>query len=248
LIHLDGEYSNAELWPAFSRQARTGVIVYELVLGPHQLLRRFDTDFVNLTRIAECLGAAPSLLGPDLPGRELVEGCSSILGIWVPLNYAQKFVRSHSLVPDLLKEFLSNTLYEDFPCSIRNLYRSQDYLRSLDQLGPPFRSMVERQPSLSPDDTTGRTELDTPGPPFSEGVTLDTPLSVREEEIFHTLCACPDWDVSPPGPVTEPKPEKRPRTVERPPRTIKTPPLRRSRRVAEALASRPRVRLGKNRT
>jgi len=233
-----------------------GVIVYELVLGPHQLLRRFDTDFVNLKRIAEYLGAPPPSLGPDLPGRELVEGCSPILGIWVPLNYAQRFVQSQSLVPDLLDEFLSNTLYEDFPCSIRSLYRSHDHLRSLEQLGPPFRSMVERQPSLSIDDTTGQTGMDVlvpPFPAFSEGAVLDAPLSVREEEIFHTLCACPDWDVPLSGLAVGPKPEKRKiegkrlRAVERPTRTSKTPPLRRSRRVAEALASRPRARIGKKR-
>ncbi|KAF9653148.1 hypothetical protein BDM02DRAFT_2168189 [Thelephora ganbajun] len=230
-----------------------GVIVYELVLGPHQLLRRFDTDFVNLTRIAECLGASPSSFGPDLPRRELVEGCPSILGIWAPLNCAREFMHTQSLVPDVLEAFLSNTLYEDFPCSIRNLYRSYDHLRSLQQLGPPFRSMVEHQPSLSIDDTTGQTEIDTLVLPFSEGTTLDTPLSVREEEIFQTLCACPDWDVPSPSPVAEPKPEKRkidekrPSATQRPSRTTKVPALRRSKRVAEALASRPRTRLGKNR-
>ena len=226
--------------------------MYELVLGPHQLLRRFDTDFVNLTRIAECLETSPSLPGPDLPGRDLVEGCPSILGIWVPLRYAQEFVQSQSPVPDILKTFLSNTLYEDFPSSIRNLYRSHDYLRSLQQLGPPFRSMVERQPSLSIDGTARQTEMDTFVPPFPEGTALDTPLSVREEEIFQTLCACPDWDVPSPSPATESKPEKRktekrPRTAERPSCATKALPLRRSRRVAESLASRPRTRVGKNR-
>jgi len=218
--------------------------VYELVLGPHQLLRRFDTDFVNLTRIAGCLGASP---WPDLPGRDLVEGCSSILGIWVPLNCAQEFVQTQSLVPDTLKAFLSNTLYEDFPSSIRNLYRSHDHLRSLQQLGPPFRSMVERQSSSSIDDTARQTEMGTLVPQFPEGTTLDTPLSVREEEIFQTLCACPDWDAPSPSLVVEPKLEKRKAEEKRPPRTAKGPPLRRSRRVAESLASRPRMRLGKNR-
>ena len=182
-----------------------------------------------------------------------MEGCSSILGTWVPLDHAQEFVQSQSLVPDSLKAFLSNSLYEDFPSSIRNLYRSHDYLRSLQQLGPPFRSMVGRQRSLSIDDTTGQTEIDTLVPPFSQGAALDTPLSVKEEEIFQTLCACPDWDVPLPSPVPGPKPEKR--NIEgkrspagqRPSRTTKAPPLRRSRRVAEALASRPRTRLGKNR-
>lgn len=224
-----------------------GVIVYELVLGPHQLLRRFDTDFVNVTRVAECLGVPPSF-GPEVPRRELVEGCPPILGIWVPLNHAQELVRKQALVPDALKAFLSNTLYEDFPSSIRNLHRSHEYLRSLQQLGPPFRSMVERQPSLSIGDTTAQTTL-----PSHEGATLDTPLSVREEEIFQTLCACPDWDAPSPGPVADPKPkerqagEKRAPVVQRPSRTTKTPPLRRSKRVAEALASRPRTRVGKNR-
>jgi hypothetical protein len=182
-----------------------------------------------------------------------VEGCPSILGIWVPLNYAQEFVQDQALVPDVLKAFLSNTLYEDFPSSIRNLYSSHEYLRSLRQLGPPFRSMVERQPSLPIDDTSVQMETDVLVLPFSEGVTLDTPLSVREEEIFQTLCTCPDWDVPSPSPATEQKPkgwqteEKLPPIVQRPSRTTKVPPLRRSRRVAEALASRPRKRLGKNR-
>ena len=181
-----------------------------------------------------------------------MEGCSSILGIWVPLNHAQKFLRSQSLVPDLLTAFLSNTLHEDFPSSIRNLYRSHAYLRSLQQLGPPFRSMVEHRLSLSIDDTTGQTEVGALVSPFPEGTTLDTPLSVREEEIFQTLCACPDWDVPSPGPVTESKSEKRrveerrPPVTQRPSRMTKSPPLRRSRRVAERVAS-SRTRLGKNR-
>jgi hypothetical protein len=108
--------------------------------------------------------------------------------------------------------------------------------------------MVERQPSLSIGDTTAQTAF-----PSHEGATLDAPLSVREEEIFQTLCACPDWDAPSPGPVADPKPkerqagEKRAPVVQRPSRTTKTPPLRRSKRVAEALASRPRTRVGKNR-
>ena len=184
--------------------------------------------------------------------REVVEGCSSILGIWVPLNQAQKFLQSWSLVPDLLTAFLSNTLYEDFPSSIRNLHRSHAYLRSLHQLGPPFRSMVERQFSLSINDTTGQAEADALVPPFPGGTTLDTPLSTKEEEIFQTLCACPDWDVPLPSPVAEPKPEKRkvderrPPVTQRPSRATKAPPLRRSRRVAERVAS-SRTRLGRNR-
>ena len=182
-----------------------------------------------------------------------MDGCSSILGIWVPLNHARELLQNQSSVPDLLKAFLSNTLHENFPSSIRNLYRSHDYLRSLQQLGPPFRSMVERRPLLLIDDTTGQTEIDTLVPPFPEGATLDTPLSVKEEEIFQTLCAYPDWDVPSPSPVAKPKSEKRktegkrPPAAQRPSRTTKVPPLRRSRRVAEALASRPRTRLGKNR-
>ena len=182
-----------------------------------------------------------------------MEGCPSILGIWAPLNHAQRFVQSQPLIPDLLMGFLSNTLYEDFPSSIRNLYRSHAYLRSLQQLGPPFRSMVERRLSLSIDDTTGQTGVITLVPPFSEGTTVDTPLSVKEEEIFQTLCAYSDWDVTSPSPIAEPKPEKRKVeekrsfVAQRPSRTTKTPPLRRSRRVAEALASRCRTRLGKSR-
>lgn len=222
------------------------------MLGPHQLFRRFDTDFVNLTRVAECLEAPPSF-GPDAPGRELVEGCPSILGIWVPLNHAQEFVQNQEFVPDALKAFLSNTLHEDFPSSIRNLFRSHEYLRSLRRLGPPFRSMVERQLSLSIDDTTVRAETDTLVPPFPEGIALDTPLSVKEEEIFQTLCTCLEWDVLSPSPATEPGPkrrqteERRPPVVQRPSHTARSAPLRRSKRVADALASRPRTRLDKNR-
>ena len=227
--------------------------MYELVLGLHQLLRRFDTDFVNLTRIAESLGASPPSLDQDLTGRDLVEGCASIFGIWVPLSCAQEYVRTQLFVPSELEAFLSNTLYEDFPSSIRNLYRSHDHVRSLRQLGPPFRSMVERQHSLSIDDTTGKADMDILIPPFSDGTTLNAPLSVKEAEIFQTLCACPDWDAPSPSPATDLKPEKqqaegkRPRTAERPSRAADAPPLRRSRRVAESLASRPRTRLGKNR-
>lgn len=180
-----------------------------------------------------------------------MDGCPSILGIWVPLSYAQNFVQAQSSVPDLLTGFLSNSLHEAFPSSIQNLYRSHAYLRSLQQLGPPFRSMVERRLSLSIEDATEQTKGGAVLSPLFGGSTLDTPLSVKEEEIFQTLCAYSDWDVPSPSPVAEQKPEKR-RAEKRPPvvprssRTTKVPPLRRSRRVAEALASRCRTR--KNRT
>ena len=162
-------------------------------------------------------------------------------------------MQNQALVPDVLKAFLSNALYEDFPSSIRNLYRSHEYLRSLRQLGPPFRSMFERQPSFSVDDISLQTETDALVPSFSEGDTLGTPLSIKEEEIFQTLCTCPDWDVPSPSPATDPRPkrrqteERRPTAVQRPCRSTKAPPLRRSKRVAEALTSRTRTRLGKNR-
>lgn len=180
-----------------------------------------------------------------------MEGCPSILGTWVPLNYAQKFLQAQSPVPDLLTGFLSNALYEDFPSSIQNLYRSHAYLRSLQQLGPPFRSMVERRLSLSIEDATEQTKGDAVLPPLFDGSSLDTPLSVKEEEIFQTLCACPDWDDPLPSPVAEQKlekrkVEKRPPVVPRSSRANKVPPLRRSRRVADALALRCRTR--KNRT
>lgn len=182
-----------------------------------------------------------------------MEGCPSILGVWVPLNYAQEFVQNQTVVPDVLNAFLSNTLHEDFPCSIRNLHRSHEYLRSLQQLGPPFRSMVERQPCLSTGDPTVQIEIGTPVPPVSEGGTLDTPLSMKEEEIFQALCAYPDWETPSPGSTPEPNSKKRHAeerptpAVQRSSRTIEVSPLRRSKRVAEALASRPRKRSGKNR-
>lgn len=180
-----------------------------------------------------------------------MEGCPPILGIWVPLGHVQEFVQNQAPVPDVLKAFLTTTLYVDFPSSIRSLYRSHEHLRSLRQLGPPFRSMVERQPSLSIDDTTAQTEINSLSPSFHGGATLDTPLSVREEEIFQTLCACPDWDV--PSPSPEPKlkarqgEEKRIPAAQRPSRMTKSPPLRRSKRVADALASRPRARISRSR-
>jgi hypothetical protein len=183
-----------------------------------------------------------------------VEGYSSILGTWVPLNDAREFVQTRAFVPDALKAFLSTSLYEDFPSSIHNLYRSHEHLRSLQQLGPPFRSMVERQPSSSIDDTIAQTENDALVPSFPGGAALDTPLSVKEKEIFQTLCACPDWDIPSPSPALELKPkswqveERRTPVPQRQPRTTKGSPLRRSKRVAEALASRPRARIGKNRT
>jgi hypothetical protein len=240
------------------------------------LLRRLDTDFVNLSRIAEYLGQPKASLESVSPVKDVAKGCPLILGKWVPLEKARNFVSGCSLMQNVLDIFLSGNLFEQFPPCVQVMHRTHQQLRSHCQFGPPFQSMVE-DPHPQPwmDDTLeinthwervhwdddhlisvhpslGTQSMEIPLPALEERSVPEAPLSPTEQEIFRSFCGSPEWDTPSPTVMevasnSEKENEEIRPVEERTPRGGYTRTLRRSKRVADAMASRSRTRSGKTR-
>ncbi|KAJ6623446.1 hypothetical protein B0H10DRAFT_1943870 [Mycena sp. CBHHK59/15] len=228
--------------PAISATQIEGISVYQMTLGTFTLLRRLDTDFVNLSPIVSYSGAPIPVLS-TIPNATLISrGSPAVAGTWVPLSAAQAYLRDHPLPDKLLDVFLSDTLFERFPSALQDFHRSSGAGRTLNQFGPHFGSTLQatqlcsqREPSAMPDissilgPSTTPAELDT--------ASADQPLNSTEQEMFQELCVTTDWDkdgsLSPlsPGP-DELKPEFGPDPV---PEGRSGRPLRRSKRVADAI-------------
>jgi hypothetical protein len=240
-----------------------------MTLGSMPLLRRIDTDFVNLSPIIHYLDI-PSPPLNAIPNATVISNSSHIVtGIWVPLATAQSFVKVRPLPSGLLDTFLSDSLFERFPPALQDFHRSNTPGR-LNKFGPHFKSTLEQRhlsqltiPTEAPLsersswdkepvsvwDTVDHLLLIQPPaglthvldlPSTDVAATVETPLSATEQEIFRTLCAMPDWDKE-----TSPTDE----TVDNPPPNEITEksmicerPLRRSKRVANAVAARTRTR------
>ena len=289
----------------------TGISVYQMTLGSSLLLRRLDTDFVNISPIATHLGIPPPSPTLILNAVVITKGSPAVVGTWVPLSSAQTFVREHPLPGGLLDVFLSDTLFERFPPALQDFHRTNAPGRLLNQFGPHFSStLIEAQrqqlalrtdfssaekKSLplqqQPQQQWGRepvSEWDVQedlslrpiapttvvGGPFPFALMLmngagtnvvETPLSATEQEMFHVLCAMPEWEKekenSPPlssieddslviDVVKECEDSSSKKAIDvcydgnsssRPPhpqqRSGANPPLRRSKRVANAAAA-----------
>lgn len=268
------------------------ISVYQMMLGPFLLLRRIDTDFVNLSPIVAYSGAPHPILSA-IPNATVITKGSPIVsgGTWVPLSAAQAYVRDHPLPGGLLDVFLSDLLFERFPSALQDFHRSNAQGRFLNQFGRPFGSTLQasllsvQTDTVAPQHHQGNpqgawdplhgwvhrdsTVLPASGP-FALGAMAvidkhheekETPLSATEQQLFHELCVIPDdstaqFDgedarsyspMSPLSPVPSDLPElplvpsedilSASPGVEHPGR-----PLRRSRRVADALAAQGQTR------
>jgi hypothetical protein len=133
----------------------TEISVYQMPLGPYLLLRRIDTDFVNLTPIVEWCGKGrgyPVL--STIPNAVVVWrgwGSDKVCGVWVPLEVAQSYVKDLNTcltnavgaeVTQGLDVFLSNELVERFPSALKDFHRTNSSGRMLKQFGRWFESMV----------------------------------------------------------------------------------------------------------
>ena len=177
-----------------------------MMLGAFQLLRRIDTDFVNLSPIA-AYSAAP-LHPSTIPNATVVtKGSPEVCGTWVPLAAAQAYVREHisGKAAQGLEVFLSETLVERFPPALQDFHRSA-VVRGLNQFGRHFNSTLQAA------DWEVQTEGGaSPAPYHQQAVSalassymmglgtvpekvVDVPLSATEQELFHELCVIPDWD------------------------------------------------------
>ncbi|KAI0361914.1 hypothetical protein OH77DRAFT_3602 [Trametes cingulata] len=253
--------------PAISATQFEGVPVYQMTLGSSTLFRRIDTDFVNISPIAQHFG----IVCPSVPTAVIVTGGSpGVCGTWVPLDVAHSIAKGESI----LETFLSDGLRSLFPASLNLLHPPPvDQKPSRAGYGHQFKSASEaRRRSM----TSHRLELPprefevswedhlSTHPPFilatsaidghrpvaEEPPPVVEALSPTEEEMFHVLCADPEWDAVTPAPTEERPPDVADAAVMPVPPTntaevAQEPPLRRSKRVANAVTTRSRTRSSK---
>lgn len=144
--------------------------VFQMMLGPFQLLRRIDSDFVNLSPIiaysgtagvaTPSAGANPTHESNSSGSRSsppssswnvvtnatvITSGSPEICGTWVTLAAAQAYVHDHlerENARSALEVFLSDTLVERFPSALQDFHRVNAGLRALNQFGKHFASTL----------------------------------------------------------------------------------------------------------
>ncbi|KAG2157018.1 hypothetical protein DEU56DRAFT_721999 [Suillus clintonianus] len=135
--------------PPVSATQVEGIPVYQttLPLRPplahttRTLLRRLDTDFVNLTPLLAAFSPCalpalpPSAVRFDHPN-------SAVAGIWVSLDCAREFLRTRAQSDETLRTsvevFLSDELVMRFPSALRDFWRASKPGRMLGQFGVCF--------------------------------------------------------------------------------------------------------------
>ncbi|KAF8964659.1 hypothetical protein BDZ97DRAFT_1904331 [Flammula alnicola] len=137
--------------PAISATQIEDISVYQMMLGAFQLLRRIDTDFVNLSPILAIAGMAlsASMIPPN--AMVVTKGSPEVSGTWVPLAAAQAYVQEH-LTGDgkfadgemeALQVFLSDKLVELFPPALQDFHRTIPTRGLLNQFGRHFASTLQ---------------------------------------------------------------------------------------------------------
>ncbi|KAF4608738.1 hypothetical protein EYR40_001085 [Pleurotus pulmonarius] len=220
--------------PTVSATQVEGISVYQTVIGSRRLLRRIDTDFVNISPVAAYVGAS---IPSTSTAVQVAKGSAAVSGTWVPLNVAQSYLQSclapasklssaeRMTLQGLLDIFLSDVLFERFPTALQDFHRSSTPGRLLQQFGPHFQSTTV--PSIA-EQQQGWDALHQPhhhhhlyeaitlapslswAPRGSRGFDLadqsveDTQLSPSEQEIFQAICANPDWEQDAPSVEMEP--------------------------------------------
>ena len=239
----------------------SGVAVYQMTVGSTMFLRRMDTHFVNLSSITQHLdGSCPS--APNAV--TITAGSPPICGTWVPLSVAQEVAGSEPT----FKVFLSDELHLLFPDDVNALctehrepphlvfghqFKSASDARRLSMAShrlelPPREFEVSWEDHLSthPPFILATAAIDGHRPATEEvPAPVETPLSPTEEEMFHVLCAAPEWDCPPqkaPEMVEDAEDEATASARAEASETAQERPLRRSKRVANAVATRSRTR------
>ncbi|KAG6821174.1 hypothetical protein H0H93_005394 [Arthromyces matolae] len=227
--------------PAISATSIEGISVYQMMLGPFQLLRRIDTDFVNLSTIVAYSGGSWPVLSTITNAVVVNKGSVVVSGTWVPLSAAQAYVRDHHQNPlhqNPLHTFLSDKLYERFPPALQDFHRSSTQNRMLEHFGPHFSSTVQAtqlcgsgpEPVSSLPISISSPSEPTSSSAFALSLSLATaasqehnknnfsgeqsslaelPLSPSEQEMFHELCGVPEWDKENTPPSSPAAPEQR---------------------------------------
>jgi hypothetical protein len=254
-----------ELGPS-THPLHLGIPVYQMMLGSFSLLRRIDTDFVNLSPIVAYSGASFPVLSTIPSATVVTKGSPTVSGTWVPLSTAQGYVRDHPVEGGRLSIFLSDVLFERFPTALQDFHRSSTPGRLLNHFGPPFGSTLQATQLFVHTDASWNGWIQEepqsiPARPPSSSEKhceeADIPLSATEQEMFHVLCDSPDWDKeNMPSPRMMSMDEKVASTEHEVETALehtitnvadvrsdrRERPLRRSKRVADALAAQSRVR------
>lgn len=222
--------------------------MYQMPAGSHTLLRRVDTDFVNLNTIAAHAGT-PLPVWSTIPNATTVTaGSSWVLGTWVSLPAAQVYVHDHCPSGTSLDVFLSDRLHEHFP-SLLQAHRQTTlpHPHAL-HFGAPFGLALHSHlqsdvasilPSPSvPSSCDGSFDF-VPEVNVSSGSRSveDFPLSPSEQEMFHALC----WEEDSLPHLTSPQGASSRSSSPSPPKSAREERqgLRRSKRVADAIAYQP---------
>ncbi|KAJ7905312.1 hypothetical protein B0H14DRAFT_2659810 [Mycena olivaceomarginata] len=222
--------------PSISATQVEGISVYQMTLRTQTLLRRLDTDFVNLSPIVAFSNTPYPVLSTIPNATVISRGSAAVKGTWVPLAAAQAYVRDHPLPDGVL---------------------------DLGQFGAHFGSTLQATqlcsgssgspPRREPDSIIHLHKIS------NEDGEATEPLSSTEQQMFRELCVTTDWDKDSPATATqcdfEPPPlsplSDCPPDAEEPERERERSgrPLRRSKRVADAMIkaqsrtrSRPRRR------
>lgn len=174
-------------------------------LGTHIVLRRIDTDFVNLSPIVNFL-RSPSPVISTIPNAIFVkQGTELIQGLWVPLSSAQAYTRDHPVTSREgkgLELFLCDSLVEQFPSALPEFVsyvKRKDGGRLDGQFGKGFDSMVQAREVVGQVQAI-TTETVQPLSPSAVTVAIDAtsfqevPLSPSEQELFQAFVVSSEWD------------------------------------------------------
>ncbi|KAK7466960.1 hypothetical protein VKT23_004024 [Stygiomarasmius scandens] len=198
-----------------------GIPVYQTSLGQYILLRRIDTDFVNLSPILT-YARSPHPVLTTIPGAAVVtKGSPHVQGMWVPLPAARAYVKDHPLrAPQeavSVDLFLSDSLVERFPSALRDFVFGERQANLTGQFGKSFgesdraatpaalamSAMSLASRATDDDNSASRYQLSSLAP-LSLSPTLPPPLSATEEKIFDELCVNLEWENDNPDPAGPP--------------------------------------------
>ncbi|KAL1735142.1 hypothetical protein EV714DRAFT_267891 [Schizophyllum commune] len=190
--------------PAITATQIEGICVYQTKLGDMGVLRRIDTDWVNMSAIV-AHGNTPY---PKMSSTVTVDqGPVSVIGTWVPLNTAQEYVRQYPCYQDELGVFLSDTLHERFPPSLQEFHSSCAATRERNEFGAKFGStpqamaLCQQSDVLQSNGAFALLSLARPRKAEDEAPkpVTEEPLSPEEEEVFHGWCASAEWEEEKPA-------------------------------------------------
>ncbi|KAK7015018.1 hypothetical protein R3P38DRAFT_2998982 [Favolaschia claudopus] len=197
--------------PSISATQIEGISVYQMTLGKLALLRRLDTDFVNLSPIVAFANTPYPVLS-TIPNATVIQrGSNAVKGTWVPLAAAQGYVRDHPLPNGVLDVFLGDALSERFPPALQEFARANDG-RALGQFGAHFGSTLcatqlcsNGASSHSDKDNMLTSSLPPINVPHAKATSPndEEPLNSTEQQIFRELCVTTDWDRESPSTATQ---------------------------------------------